>query len=120
MAKRKPETADDLRQYTEKLRQLKKLFENAVKDEDQAAKMYSGMINLAQDLYLSYEESKVRSIREQELYHAEIYKKLIRGIDTAIAANEKEIKRLEQEEERKESLSGGRHRGALLGLMKHG
>lgn len=98
MVSRIPETAESLRKYTEKLRQLKKQFEDSLKDEEEASKMYSGIINLAQELKLSYEESKVRSIREQEIYHAEIFKKLIRTIDGVIATNEREIKRLEMAE----------------------
>lgn len=101
MARRIPKTAEGLRKYTEKLRLLKKQFADAVKDEGEAAKMYSGMINLAQELKLSYEESKVRLIREQEIYQAEIYKRLIRGLEGTIESNEKEIKRLEMAERRR-------------------
>ena len=93
-----------LRQRNDGLRQLQNAYGEALRDEEQAAKMYGNLISSAQNKGFLTGETQARQIREQELHHAETLKKLSRALDVEIAENEKAATRLEEEERKKSQV----------------
>lgn len=100
------------------LSELKDMLNIAVKDETEAKTLYGEIANSAMRAELGNIAGSMRSILGQESQHADIIRKHLKDIEAAegkIKRWEEELKREEELEGMRESLGGGRHRGALPG-----
>ncbi len=80
---------------------LKRQLEAAIKDEQEAQRMYGNLINAAMNVVMPALSRGVRTIREQEIQHEQTFKTMIVSLDKAISAAKKE--EADKEREKREA-----------------
>lgn len=96
-----PMTADDFRKEIENLKVLRNYFGNALKGEEDAVKRYSETARMADRVDPQLFGRKVSEIKNQELQHAESFRRMIQTVDKTITMTEGLIKKLKQFETEK-------------------
>lgn len=94
-----PMTAKDFEKVLEEVKELKRKFETALKDEQDAVKMYSEIFRLADRIEPTTYGKMVADIKKQETQHVESLRKMIQNADRRISDSEIMIKSLKKVEE---------------------
>lgn len=87
-----PMKAEDFKRQNDDLKQLRNRFGVALKDEEDAMRMYSEIEKLANRIDPVLFGKKVGDIKNQESQHAESFRRMIQTVDRTIQSNEKLIK----------------------------
>lgn len=82
---------------------LKRQVEAAIKDEQDAQKMYGDISNKAMNVSMRSQADQIRSIRDEEIRHEKTFRTIMTSIDAAIGAAKKEEAEKKRQEELKKS-----------------
>lgn len=96
-------TQNPLDKKLEVIKELKGRLQADIRDEDQAQRTYGEQIDLARKAELRSAESQIRSVKDQESKHAEIFRNTIRDIEREEASikTRVEAERKKKEEEQR-------------------
>lgn len=103
----------DYKSVISRYESLKKQVEAAIKDEQDAQRMYGDMSNAAKNISIDYIADKIRSIRDDEIRHEKSFRTIMVSIDAAIDAAKKdeadkkrkdEAERMRLEEQKKSQV----------------